>query len=106
FGAVGNGRITLSEVIRDGNNNFVDSMLVYHRADPLLQQLQDFSTFDPLQTIWVTKDLLLQGGTLSNPGVAQISRFTQTFRQVPEPASLMLLGLGATLVATRRRRRA
>jgi hypothetical protein len=103
FGAVGNGRLTISEVIRDQDKNFIDSMLVFHRANPLLQLLQDSSTFDPLKTIYVSKDILLQGST---NGVVQLSRFTQTFKQVPEPGTLALAALGTSLILFRRRRQA
>ena len=54
----------------------------------------------PLKQIWVYKDILLSGGA---NGTAQLSGFYQYFSQIPEPSALVVLGLGAAVLAVRRR---
>jgi hypothetical protein len=49
----------------------------------------------PLQTVWVTKDILLNVGPAG--GFASVSIIDQTFSQVPEPATC-LAGLGGVLL--------
>ncbi|MCK4625528.1 MAG: PEP-CTERM sorting domain-containing protein [Phycisphaerae bacterium] len=57
-----------------------------------------------LTEIWVIKDVIAYGG-VGTVGTAHISEFFQTFSQVPEPATMALLGLGGIGVLLRRRRR-
>jgi len=56
-----------------------------------LSSLATFSPEGPFTTIFVTKDVQL----FSTPGaITTVSFIDQAFSQVPEPGSLMLLGLG------------
>jgi hypothetical protein len=53
--------------------------------------------------LWVQKDIIATGGGAAN-GFASISIIDQTFSQVPEPSTVMLVGLGLLgLVAMRRK---
>jgi PEP-CTERM motif len=67
-----------------------------------------------LPSVWIVKDIMLNGGNVplqtfetnnDTNGSARLSIVVQTFSQVPEPASLVLFGLGGTVVFWRRRRR-
>ena len=62
----------------------------------------------PHKTLWIVTDVGVNGGSdpPANPvGSASVSEFYETFSQTPEPGSLVLLGLGALVILTARRRR-
>jgi hypothetical protein len=47
----------------------------------------------PVSEVWVQKDVIVTGGSAAN-GFASISVIDQTFSQVPEPSTVLLVGLG------------
>lgn len=55
-----------------------------------------------LSQVWVLNDVGASGGVDAN-GISKISAFYQTFTQVPEPATLAVLGLGGLSLLRRRR---
>jgi PEP-CTERM motif len=78
-------------------------VLLFYRSWPRDSQnpgpLVDSRDFDPVDRIWVTKDIEARGGT----GGVSLSEVTQCFSAVPEPTSMALLGVGmAGLIAFRR----
>ena len=54
--------------------------------------------------VWVLTGVTVNGGYLAT-GSAQLHEFYQTFSQIPEPATLGLLGIGGLAVLVRRRKR-
>jgi len=65
--------------------------------------LMDYAEFDSVKEIWVRKDLSVSGGT-GLTGAAHLSEFFQFYSQIPEPATIALLGLGALALLPRRRK--
>lgn len=57
-----------------------------------------------LKEIWIKKDITLLGGSEGQSGVTHLSEFTQTFVQIPEPASMGMLGSGVIIALLRRSR--
>jgi hypothetical protein len=62
--------------------------------------------------VWIVKDILLYGGTIPDSGIippgpnTSVSWITQSYSQIPEPGSLVLLGIAtASLLAFAWRRR-
>jgi len=53
--------------------------------------------------LWVEKDVLVNGGGAAN-GFAEISIIQQTYSQVPEPSTLLLVGLGLLGVVSMNRK--
>ena len=105
------GRRVASKSVFD---TYTDDKLMDH------QYFTDPDTGQPiaLSEIWVKKDITLFGGTLQNNtagvpggdidvefGFTHLSEFTQTFSQIPEPATMAMLAFGGMLVAARRRNR-
>jgi len=86
---------------------------IVHYIDMTDKDLLDGMDFEDAQgdpvalpEVWVVSDVIANGGLATGTGVAHISEFTQTFSQVPEPATAGLLVLGGLLVLARHRRRA
>ncbi len=66
-----------------------------------LDYLVDYAEFAPVKEIWIcSKDISISGGI---SGSAHISEFYQFYSQIPEPATITLLGLAGAIVLRRRR---
>jgi hypothetical protein len=65
--------------------------------------LFDSSTFAPQSLIFVEKTIFISGDDLGD--TVSLDRFTQRFSQVPEPATLGLMGIGLAGLGFAKRRR-
>lgn len=94
-GHVFTGIASVTENTTEGNILLYDSSLGIHTSDII--------TFDPtMDVIHVSKDIGVNGGA---EGLATISGVTNNFSEVPEPATMLLLGSGLIGLAGYARRR-
>jgi len=67
-----------------------------------LAYLVDHAEFAPVKKIWIySKDISITGGT---NGLAHLSEFFQFYSQIPEPATIVLLGTAGIWIFTRKKR--
>jgi len=95
FGATFDGQLHLSETVRNSAGTPIATKLVFQTTDPPPGVIVDLDQkfFTPVNFVHISKDLSLNGGTTAN-GQAFISDFKQTYSVIPEPASLVLVGIG------------
>lgn len=84
FGTTGTGFLSVSENASNGTNLYVCF------GDQTCTQT-DSAVFDPVASLDVSKDILVVGG---EGGTASLSAVVNTASEVPEPATLTLLGTG------------
>lgn len=63
--------------------------------------LSDSAVFDPIKQIHIRKGITITGGT---NGTAKLNEVFQLYSQIPEPATVCLLGLGAVVLLRSRKR--
>jgi hypothetical protein len=115
-GAEGYGIAYITETVRDENFNSLlpdgGSLFVFQTAS--IEKAEDIAYFDPQNILRIRKDIHVHGGDLTECGsslcAAAISDFSQLFsqqppRDIPEPSSMLLLGLGLAGLAIVRRKR-
>ncbi len=101
--ATGNGVVSVGETIMDQPFGDVlaslsSSKQEYDGGSKLISS----GEFTPTKEIWIySKDISVTGNT---NGTAHLSEFYQFYSQIPEPATICLLGLGAIAVFGRRRK--
>jgi hypothetical protein len=103
-GATGTGVVSVVETVWDApfpEGNVIASLSCFKQDDDGGAYLVDSAEFAPLKEIWIfSKDISITGGT---NGTAHLSEFFQFYSQIPEPATITLLGLAGAIVLRRRR---
>jgi hypothetical protein len=104
--ATGTGLVSANEHVADGpasdpQANDLANLDTSRQDNLSLDQLTDHEEFGPVKKIWVRKDISVSGGTA---GAAALSEVFQIFSQIPEPTTLVLLGLGGLPLMLRRRK--
>jgi hypothetical protein len=85
----------------DPEGNIIASLSCSKQEDDGGAYLADYAEFAPLKEIWIhSKDISVTGGT---DGTAHLSEFFQFYSQIPEPATLVLLGTAGAWIFTRKR---
>lgn len=105
-GTLGNGAISIAEQAEDVPGGTVltnPTLFAFYQRNNPFNKFKDFGSFDPIKSIYVTKDIIVTSG---GQGIAHMSKFSQTFHQIPEPGTLALAVGGVLLVLGRRRRAA
>jgi len=104
--ATGTGVVNAAENVWDAfpGGNIVASLSCSKQYDDGGVYLSDHAEFAPLKEIWIqTKDISITGGT---DGAAHLSEVFQFYSQIPEPATLVLLGAGGVWILSRKKRSA
>lgn len=69
----------------DGGVNLIDSSDLLDSGGSPVQ----------VKEIWIRTDIIVRGGYSPNPGTANLTEVFMLYSQIPEPATVLLLGLGA-----------
>jgi len=105
--ATGTGGVNVGETVWDApfpGGNIIASLSCSKQADDGGAYLVDYAEFAPLKEIWIfSKDISITGGT---NGSAHLSGLFQFYSQIPEPATLVLLGTAGIWIFTRKKRSA
>lgn len=103
----GTGGVSIGETVWDAapfsGGNVIASLSCSKQYGDGGVYLVDHAEFAPVKEIWIwSKEISVTGGT-SGSGLAHLGEFYQFYSQVPEPATICLLGLG-TLSLLRKRK--
>jgi hypothetical protein len=102
-GATGTGSVTAGETAWDDfpGGEVIASLSCSKYANDGGVNLSDYAEFDPLKEIRIqTKYITLIGGT---NGTASFTEFFQFYSQIPEPATIVLLGTASIAVFARKK---
>jgi hypothetical protein len=104
--ATGSGGVFVGETVWDApfpGGNIIASLSCAKQANDGGAYLVDYAEFAHRKEIWIrSKDILISGGT-SEIGTAHLSEVYQFYSQVPEPATLVLLGTAGVWIFTRKK---
>jgi hypothetical protein len=103
-GATGNGVVSATENVQNAGGDVIASLSCSKQYGDGGIYLADHAEFTPVREIWIrSKDISVTCG--AGPGSAHISEFYQYYSQtIPEPATLVLLGLGMLNLLRRKRK--
>jgi hypothetical protein len=100
----GTGVVNAGETVWDGpfpGGNLIGSLNTSKQEGDGGAFLSDYSEFEPINQIYVRKSFSVTGGT---NGTGYLAETFQFYGQVPEPATIMMLGLGALALLRIRKR--
>jgi hypothetical protein len=102
-GATGNGVVDATENVQNAGDNVIASLSCSKQYGDGGIYLVDHAEFaQPVREIWIrSKDISVTSG--AGIGSAHISEFYQYYSQIPEPATICLLGLGVLGLLRRRK---
>ena len=101
--ATGTGLVIAGETVLDGPlGNVIASLEVSKQENDGGLNLKDYTEFNLIREIWIRKGISITGGDAAN-GCASINEFFQFYSQIPEPATVVLLGLGALALIRKRK---
>jgi hypothetical protein len=97
------GVVSAAENVRNAKGDVIASIGCSSQDGHGGVYLMDHAEFAPVKEIWVrSKDIsVIYYGT--RPGAAHLSEFYQYYSQIPEPATICLLGLGVLGLLRRRK---
>ena len=102
--ATGSGGVNVGETVWDApyrGGNVIASLSCSKQDGDNGANLSAYAEFSPLKEIWIySKDISITGGT---GGSAHLSEFYQFYSQVPEPATITLLGFAGAIMLRKRR---
>jgi len=107
-GVTDDGLVTVSENIYDAQyfGNLLTDNLFCSREVGVINLLRDDDVEwigTPLNEAWVYTGITVRGGFNPNTGTADITELYMLYTQVPEPATVLMLGLGALALLRKRR---
>jgi hypothetical protein len=105
--ATASGGVAVGETVWDApfpGGNVIASLSCAKQPNDSGANLVDHAEFAPRKEIWIwSKDVSITGGT-SPDGSGHLSGLFQFYSQIPEPATLALLGLGVLSLLRRKRK--
>jgi hypothetical protein len=110
-GATGDGLVTISENIFDAQyfGNLLADELNCSREDGdggaglLREDVLDW-VGSPLNEVWAYTGIIVRGGFSPDTGTANITDVYMLYTQIPEPTTILLLGLGSLVLLRIRKR--
>lgn len=103
-GATGTGVVAATETIWDGAmpfGNWLATLSTSWQVGDTGLDLKDNASFAQIKQIWVRKGITITGG---DNGTAKLNEIFQMYSQIPEPATMILLGLGSLALLRIRKR--
>jgi hypothetical protein len=102
--ATGTGGVNVGETVWDApfpDGNVIASLSCSKYYGDSGNFISDHDVFDPVKAVWIhSKDISITGGT---DGSAHLSELYQFYSQIPEPATIVLLGTASIVFFTRKK---
>lgn len=102
-GATGTGLVSVVEAIYDAPLPFgylLANLSTAWQVGSTYDDIREFANFAQVKQVWVNNGISVTGGL---DGTAKLNEVFQMYTQIPEPATILLLGLGALALVRKRR---
>jgi len=103
-GATGTGLVNVSEVLYDAPLPFgglLANLSTAWQVGSTNDDIRAFANFAQIKQIWLNNGITVTGGL---SGTAKLNEVFQMYTQIPEPATILLLGLGSLALLRIRKR--